>query len=212
MNVHYSHLYFICLWTTFCFGTKQEGIIKPSQYNVRENDVKKLLSGPHHLIISRAIYERPDYPLCVRSHFISLSDVGFRHKLSYKEKDFKGPRIRGIRQYRNAYYHVQKLKTVFLFVANAFKDTHQVDPRVSGSYNIYYANEICFIAGTHLPGNAACLLWRLARAKEHERISCRAAFRRFCSRSLGHKVYYTKETCGSQNDRNETSPVGAKLN
>nr|XP_054924049.1 uncharacterized protein LOC129383488 [Dermacentor andersoni] len=103
------------------------------------------------------------------------------------------------------------MRTVVLFVANAFIGAHQVDPRVSGSYNIYFANEKCFVAGTHLPGNtstseinavrsptgnAACLLWRYASTKEQERISCRAAFRQFCSRYQGHKVYYTKEICG----------------
>ncbi|XP_065292358.1 uncharacterized protein [Dermacentor albipictus] len=211
MNVQYTHLYFMCLTTTFCFATRQEAIIKPGQNTDRENDVKKLLSSHHHLIISRGIYQSPDYPLCVRSHLISFSDVTFRHKLSYQEREFKGQKMRGIRLYRNAYYHVKKMRTVVLFVANVFIAAHQVDPRVSGSYNIYYANEKCFVAGTHLPGNtstiesnalrnhtgnAACLLWRYARAKKQERISCRAAFKQFCSRYQGHKAYFTKEICG----------------
>ncbi|XP_070378875.1 uncharacterized protein [Dermacentor albipictus] len=157
MNVQYTHLYFMCLTTTFCFATRQEAIIKPGQNTDRENDVKKLLSSHHHLIISRGIYQSPDYPLCVRSHLISFSDVTFRHKLSYQEREFKGQKMRGIRLYRNAYYHVKKMRTVVLFVANVFIAAHQVDPRVSGSYNIYYANEKCFVAGTHLPGNTSTI-------------------------------------------------------
>nr|XP_050030204.2 uncharacterized protein LOC126526346 [Dermacentor andersoni] len=100
MNVQYTHTYFLFLWSTFCFATRQENTIRPGEHNVRESDVKKLLSSHHHLIISRGIYQSPDYPLCVRSHLISASDVTFRHKLSYQEREFKGQRIRGIGLYR----------------------------------------------------------------------------------------------------------------
>uniref|UniRef100_A0A224YCK4 Lipocalin n=1 Tax=Rhipicephalus zambeziensis TaxID=60191 RepID=A0A224YCK4_9ACAR len=50
---------------------------------------KNLLINPHPIIISRGIYERHDYPLCVQSRLKRILEVGFNHNLSYYERGYK---------------------------------------------------------------------------------------------------------------------------
>uniref|UniRef100_A0A224YMR2 Lipocalin n=1 Tax=Rhipicephalus zambeziensis TaxID=60191 RepID=A0A224YMR2_9ACAR len=78
-----------------------------------------LLINPHPIIISRGIYERHDYPLCVQSRLKRILEVGFNHNLSYYERGYK-KQTRGSRWFCNTYYHVQHVGTVLLFRASAF--------------------------------------------------------------------------------------------
>ncbi|XP_075725612.1 uncharacterized protein LOC119179883 isoform X2 [Rhipicephalus microplus] len=158
-----------------------------------------LLLNPQHLIISRAIYTNHDYPLCVRSRLKKFVEVGYNHNVSYFERGYQNE-THGRRYYRNAFYYVQHVGQVLLFVASAFTERHHVDPLVSGSYKVLYANPVCFVAATNpRSGKEACLLWRLARPRQHERYSCRAAFNIYCSSYTGHRVFYTRELCATRN-------------
>ncbi|XP_075725614.1 uncharacterized protein LOC119179883 isoform X4 [Rhipicephalus microplus] len=153
MNLQYTHLYILCIWTLTnvgCHAKKNDNLVK-------RNETKK-------------------------------------------EKDVKMNETHGRRYYRNAFYYVQHVGQVLLFVASAFTERHHVDPLVSGSYKVLYANPVCFVAATNpRSGKEACLLWRLARPRQHERYSCRAAFNIYCSSYTGHRVFYTRELCATRN-------------
>uniref|UniRef100_A0A131Z394 Lipocalin n=1 Tax=Rhipicephalus appendiculatus TaxID=34631 RepID=A0A131Z394_RHIAP len=200
MNLQHTHPYMLCIWILIhegCHANGHNASLKANQ-SEKEKYVKMLLINPHPLIISRAIYERHDYPLCVQSRLKRILEVGFNHNLSYYERGYQ-KQTRGRRWFCNTFYHVKHVGTVLLFGASAFTESHHVDPRVSGTYIVRFASEICFVAAKHTPrGNAACLLWRLSRARRHERITCREAFNIYCSNYVGHQVVYTRETCATR--------------
>ncbi|XP_075725613.1 uncharacterized protein LOC119179883 isoform X3 [Rhipicephalus microplus] len=150
MNLQYTHLYILCIWTLTnvgCHAKKNDNLVKRNETK-KEKDVKMLLLNPQHLIISRAIYTNHDYPLCVRSRLKKFVEVGYNHNVSYFERGYQNE-THGRRYYRNAFYYVQHVGQVLLFVASAFTERHHVDPLVSGSYKVLYANPVCFVAATN---------------------------------------------------------------
>ncbi|XP_075559736.1 uncharacterized protein LOC142591291 isoform X2 [Dermacentor variabilis] len=176
-----------------------------------------LIGGQQRLIISNSIYFRYDYPICVESHLIMHSEAGYRHNLIYFDKKKKEQKIQGKRIERNTYMHLRARKKVPLLVVNAFMGGNKTDPKVSGRFDIFFANKICFIVGTHQgaaskmegyidnrpAGDSACLLWRRDIVPKEERAPCRVAFNKFCRKFQGYRFTYTKEACGVANNPNE---------
>ncbi|XP_049524437.1 uncharacterized protein LOC119453763 isoform X4 [Dermacentor silvarum] len=205
MEFHYNSFYFLYLWALFCHGKKHNVAQKPNTHSM-ENDVKTVL-GSKYLIISRGVFTLENYPRCVISRAINVLAAGYHHNLSYYEKDLKMATELRKRVYLDAYYQVQQKNQMVLFVVNAHMGNHVQEPKISGSYYTLYANKGCFVAGTQLPANAACFVWRVIKAKESHRAQCRAAFANFCRTYGGHKFVFTKEACLKKYSKNEPLPA-----
>lgn len=186
-----------------------------------ENDVKTILRSKY-LMISRQIFSRENFPRCVLSRLISVSTTEYHHNLTYYENGLKMPTELEKRVYLDAYYQVQKMNKMVLFVVKANMGNHIEEPKISGSYYTLYANKGCFVAATELPGNtsnvvsnafsspkanAACFVWRVIKAKEHDRARCRAAFANFCRTYRGYKFVFTKEACLKKYSEKQSLPA-----
>ncbi|KAL1447510.1 hypothetical protein MTO96_044265, partial [Rhipicephalus appendiculatus] len=118
----------------------------------------------------------------------------------------------GKRVYRDAFYMVKKEKSTLHFSVVAYMSNHVEDQKVSGSYEVFYANKECFIAGTPLQRNPACLLWRKPHAREASRVRCRAAFKSRCYRYGVHKFVFTRDACLKKNMTKVSWPAAKDLN
>lgn len=132
--------------------------LKPQTPEEKMQLVKQLIGGKQRLILARGMYSQPNYPICVRSQLIFYTEAtGYRHNLSYYEKDpvmekRKGPRI----DRTQTYMHVRSsTKMEPLFVVNAYMGNKIRDPKVSGRYTILYATKACFIISTGEQANVS---------------------------------------------------------
>ncbi|XP_072145784.1 uncharacterized protein [Dermacentor andersoni] len=147
MKFLYYTSFLTCLCAVFCFGESIHGFgFKSKQARIWEA-VEKLLQGRGELMISRGTYGRTDYPMCVRSRPLGSSAGKIHHNLSYYERDIKASQTHGHRLYRDAFF---ELPTTTKRIINvyAYLGTGQVDNKISGWYNVLYANKVCFILAT----------------------------------------------------------------
>ncbi|KAL1442850.1 hypothetical protein MTO96_030593, partial [Rhipicephalus appendiculatus] len=163
--------------------------------------VEKIIGGNSLLILSHSIYFRHDYPICVKSCLIGRRHHVYRRLISYFNKKRKVQRIHGRKIERKAYMRVLRraIDNRTILVVDAFMGLNATDPKVSGRYDIFFANAACFVMGTHVATftsatymadrgqarNSACLLWRTAGAAEKDRVPCRRAFEAHCRRYHG---------------------------
>ncbi|KAL1474766.1 hypothetical protein MTO96_037740, partial [Rhipicephalus appendiculatus] len=127
-----------------------------------------------------------------------------------------GPKGNTERIYRKTLFKVKPQKPPLL-VVKAYvdsiikkKDYSNLDLAVSGSYNILYALNDCFVVATMqqynmpqklnstglgLAGNSQCLLWRRAAGTSEEHKACINAFVKICRIYKGHETRYKKEAC-----------------
>nr|XP_050030207.1 uncharacterized protein LOC126526352 isoform X1 [Dermacentor andersoni] len=178
--------------------------LAPTNTAKKNNDhrvkmVKKLLNQKGSLAVSRGKYTQLDYPLCVRSRFEEYSLSGYFHKLIYYEEKEKGSGILGKRHTLRAFFEVKANDALSLLV-HAYMSGGFEDHRISGSYDILYADNTCFIVATPRKAISQCLLWRRAAATKAQRAPCRKAFRKLCSQYPGHKFVYAKERCTPSDD------------
>ncbi|XP_072145787.1 uncharacterized protein [Dermacentor andersoni] len=224
MKINYYSFYFLCIWASFCHG-KNVNVKKPNS-DMMEKAVKTIL-GSKTLIISRAVFAREDYPMCVVSRLKSVSTSGYQHNLSYYEKEIKMPTQLGKRVYLDAHYTVHRKDKVVVFVVHANIGNALEQPKLSGSYITLYANKGCFIVGTESPGytsnvvsntlnspkaNTACLVWRLLKANEEDRARCRATFAKVCGQYGRYKFVFTKDVCLMKQSINQTLPATKQMN
>nr|XP_050030205.2 uncharacterized protein LOC126526347 [Dermacentor andersoni] len=225
MKINYNSFYFLCMWASFCYGKSHENFKKPN--SSRMEKAVKMILGSKALIISRAVFTREDFPMCVVSRLKSVSPSGYQHNLSYYEKEIKMPTQLGKRVYLDAHYTVHRKNKVVVFVVNANTGNGLEEPKLSGSYNTLYANKGCFIVGTESPGytsnvvsntvnspkaNAACLVWRLLKANEDDRAQCRTAFAKVCSKYGRYKFVFTKDKCMMKQSINQTLQATKQMN
>ncbi|XP_075725616.1 uncharacterized protein LOC119180091 isoform X2 [Rhipicephalus microplus] len=147
------------------------------------------------LIVNRGVYRRPDFPKCVCSQLKSVGTVNYRHNLTYLDTDRNVHPMYQKRVYRDAFYTVKREQSMVRFSVHAYMDSLREDPKMSGAYDVFYANKECFIAATRLPRNAACLLWRRPHARERNRNLCRAAFKKFCIKHGSYTFVFTTDAC-----------------
>nr|XP_054924132.1 uncharacterized protein LOC126526352 isoform X2 [Dermacentor andersoni] len=126
--------------------------LAPTNTAKKNNDhrvkmVKKLLNQKGSLAVSRGKYTQLDYPLCVRSRFEEYSLSGYFHKLIYYEEKEKGSGILGKRHTLRAFFEVKANDALSLLV-HAYMSGGFEDHRISGSYDILYADNTCFIVAT----------------------------------------------------------------
>ncbi|XP_075725628.1 uncharacterized protein LOC119179130 isoform X5 [Rhipicephalus microplus] len=169
---------------------------------------------------------------------IALSWLLFMSSLSTLRFCFCGPafsitydysivvsRVRKVLKHRERIYRKALLKvksrTPPLLVVKAYKDTldtsiikkndySNIDHAVSGRYDIYFAQDNCFVAATTIEvnkrpkgnataavstGNSRCLLWRRPAGTSEEHVACKSAFLKICSFYRGHETKYKKEIC-----------------
>ncbi|XP_072145802.1 uncharacterized protein [Dermacentor andersoni] len=100
--------YVICLLALFWHGNKGVQSNKTEQHD-KEEFVKKLIGGQQRLIISKSIYFRYDYPICVESHLILHSEAGYRHNVFYFDKKKEGAKDTGEAN-RTKYLHASESK------------------------------------------------------------------------------------------------------
>nr|XP_054924116.1 uncharacterized protein LOC129383547 [Dermacentor andersoni] len=152
----------------FCHAKKRDKILQPTplpaEKTLKAQDpkeieafVKELIGGQKRLILSRGMYYQPGFPVCVRSQLINNSQAGYRHNLSYYEKEPTVEKRKEPRIDRNrTYMHVRSGgKMGLLLVINAYVGDKKMDPKVSGRYTILYASKICFVATTAEQANAS---------------------------------------------------------
>nr|XP_050030209.1 uncharacterized protein LOC126526352 isoform X6 [Dermacentor andersoni] len=111
----------------------------------------------------------------------------------------KGSGILGKRHTLRAFFEVKANDALSLLV-HAYMSGGFEDHRISGSYDILYADNTCFIVATPRKAISQCLLWRRAAATKAQRAPCRKAFRKLCSQYPGHKFVYAKERCTPSDD------------
>ncbi|XP_075558994.1 uncharacterized protein LOC142590577 isoform X2 [Dermacentor variabilis] len=199
MKFLYYTCFLTCLCAVFCFGEPIHGFgFKSKQGRIRET-VEKLLQGRGELMISRGKYERTDYPMCVRSRPLGYSAGKMHHNLSYYERDIKASQTHGHRLYRNSFFELPKTRKRIINIY-AYLGTGQVDNKISGWYNVLYADKICFILATEEQAMPACLLWRKVRATLVERVPCRKAYKERCRQYKGHSHVYSKAECITKNN------------
>ncbi|XP_072145801.1 uncharacterized protein [Dermacentor andersoni] len=85
--------YVICLLALFWHGNSVQS--NKTEQHDKEEFVKKLIGGQQRLIISKSIYFRYDYPICVESHLILHSEAGYRHNVFYFDKKKEGAKDTG---------------------------------------------------------------------------------------------------------------------
>uniref|UniRef100_A0A131YAV6 Lipocalin n=1 Tax=Rhipicephalus appendiculatus TaxID=34631 RepID=A0A131YAV6_RHIAP len=197
-----KHLYVLVLLmhlsALVSYGQFKHGQNFTHNYQNQVKLVRKLLEQKRYLTVSRGLYSHSDYPMCVRSRFESHALAGVIHKLHYYGQESKGKRRPGKRHTIRAFIEV-KAEDVPVLHISAYLAGGNVDPRVSGRYDILYAANICFIVRTRKHGPLQCLLWRRAVATERQRVPCRDAFRKLCAGYRGHTFVYTKDRCPSGN-------------
>uniref|UniRef100_A0A131YRG2 Lipocalin n=1 Tax=Rhipicephalus appendiculatus TaxID=34631 RepID=A0A131YRG2_RHIAP len=210
MKLYHSLLYTVCTLVLFCDGKKLES--GKTSYKIDTEKAVRMLLSYKFLIVSRGVYNQPDYPRCVCSRLKTVSPVKYNHNLTYLDIYAKGQSELGKRVYRDAFYMVKKEKSTLHFSVVAYMSNHVEDEKVSGSYEVFYANKECFIAGTPLQRNPACLLWRKPHAREASRVRCRAAFKSRCYRYGVHKFVFTRDACLKKNMTKVSWPAAKDLN
>uniref|UniRef100_A0A131YD91 Lipocalin n=1 Tax=Rhipicephalus appendiculatus TaxID=34631 RepID=A0A131YD91_RHIAP len=148
MKLYHSLLYTVCTLVLFCDGKKLES--GKTSYKIDTEKAVRMLLSYKFLIVSRGVYNQPDYPRCVCSRLKTVSPVKYNHNLTYLDIYAKGQSELGKRVYRDAFYMVKKEKSTLHFSVVAYMSNHVEDEKVSGSYEVFYANKECFIAGTPL--------------------------------------------------------------
>nr|XP_037286098.1 uncharacterized protein LOC119179130 [Rhipicephalus microplus] len=156
-----SCLFFMSSLSTlrFCFCGPAFSITY--DYSIVVSRVRKLLQQRDYIRVAHGLYSQSNYPTCVRSHYHAVTLTGFIHSLSYipREKPVLKHRER---IYRKALLKVKSRKPPLL-VVKAYKDTldtsiikkndyANIDHAVSGRYDIYFAQDNCFVAATTLEG------------------------------------------------------------
>ncbi|XP_075725618.1 uncharacterized protein LOC119180048 [Rhipicephalus microplus] len=141
---------------------------------------------------------------------MSSGPVKYKHNLTYVDTNGKVPTVHQKRVYRDAIYTVKREQSLVSLNIHAYTGTQREDMKMSGTYDVFYANKECFIAGTMLPsdkftavhqipsspkGNAACLLWRKLNAGKRNRHRCRAAFKKRCAKYGTYRFVFTREAC-----------------
>uniref|UniRef100_A0A224YDG8 Lipocalin n=1 Tax=Rhipicephalus zambeziensis TaxID=60191 RepID=A0A224YDG8_9ACAR len=202
-----------CLFTLFCLGEQLDGFDFIFMRKAARKIVRRLLQDKDVLLISRAIYGRPDYPMCVQSRPLGLYAQKIRANFSYFEKDLNALRTNGHRIYRDTYIDLFKMKKKKIMNVSAYIENQKLDTKLSGQFRILYSRKICFIVGTEKNANSskgikgaagtrtensACVLWRKAHGTEKERSRCRKAFKRKCGHYRGHRHVYSREECLAQ--------------
>ncbi|XP_075725623.1 uncharacterized protein LOC119179130 isoform X2 [Rhipicephalus microplus] len=219
MVIALSWLLFMSSLSTlrFCFCGPAFSITY--DYSIVVSRVRKLLQQRDYIRIAHGLYSQSNYPTCVRSHYHAVTLTGFIHALSYI------PREKPVLKHRERIYRKALLKvksrTPPLLVVKAYKDTldtsiikkndySNIDHAVSGRYDIYFAQDNCFVAATTIEvnkrpkgnataavstGNSRCLLWRRPAGTSEEHVACKSAFLKICSFYRGHETKYKKEIC-----------------
>ncbi|XP_037287123.2 uncharacterized protein LOC119180083 isoform X1 [Rhipicephalus microplus] len=207
-----------CVWLTcffalLCLGEQLYGFDLTFFRKPSRKAVRRLLQDRDVLLISRAIYGRPDYPMCVQSRSHGLYAEKIRANFSYYEKDLKEMKTNGQRIYRDTYIDLLKIKRRKIMNVSAYIVNQQLDNKLSGQFVILFSSKTCFIAGTEKNAkpsngekvvagtsaeNSACVLWRKAHGTEKERAQCRKAFKRKCGQYRGHRHVYSREECLAQ--------------
>ncbi|XP_037522305.1 uncharacterized protein LOC119399571 [Rhipicephalus sanguineus] len=205
-------LWLTCLFTLFCLGEQIHGFGFIFKRKASRKTVRRLLKDKEVLLISRGIYGRPDYPMCVQSRSLGLYEQRIRANFSYYEKDLQDLRTQGHRIYRDTYIDIPQGKKKIMNVS-AYIVNQQLDTKLSGHFLLLYSRKTCFIVGTEKnansskaatasasssAGNSACVLWRKAHAIEKERARCRKAFKKKCGHYTGHRHVYSREECLAQ--------------
>ncbi|XP_037570566.2 uncharacterized protein LOC119452589 [Dermacentor silvarum] len=209
------YVFILAVFVSPMFSNGQAPNYKPNnKYEDLVKMVRKLLQQKGYLAISRGRYSQLDYPICVRSRFEDRALSGYFHKLTYYEQKEKRSGVLGKRHTLRAFFEVRPQAAQGLLVT-VYLSGGYVDHRISGSYNILYADNTCFIVAAQREDNtlewsnntalmptafSQCLLWRRAAAIEPQRTPCRNAFRKLCTQYKGHKFVYTKERCTPNND------------
>uniref|UniRef100_A0A224YBP0 Lipocalin n=1 Tax=Rhipicephalus zambeziensis TaxID=60191 RepID=A0A224YBP0_9ACAR len=213
MKYRIFSLYVTCAWAFFSHGSDaQQRLRGPPRYD-KAHLVERIIGRKSLLIISRSIYFRCDYPICVQSCLDGRYHHVYRHTLSYFNKRKKVQKRQGPKVSRTAYMHVlrRRIDDTPILVINAFMGRNATDPKVSGRYDIFFATAVCFVVGTQVANlssathnfdrrqarNSACLLWRKAVATEQEQVPCRRAFETHCRYYYGYKFIYRSDICMS---------------
>nr|XP_037287074.1 uncharacterized protein LOC119180048 [Rhipicephalus microplus] len=225
MEVYYSFLCAMCTWTLFCDGLNYEALKRPHKTD-KEAAVKSILSYKL-LIVSRGVYNHPGYPQCVCSRLKSVGQLKYNHNLTYLDTDEKVPTVHEKRVYRDAIYTVKREQSKVRLYIHAYTSKQHEDMKMSGMYDVLYANKECFIAGTLLPSdkltavnqipsspkdNAACLLWRKLNAGKRSRHRCRAAFKKRCAKYGKYRFVFTREACLKKRMTKVSDPGAVGLN
>ncbi|XP_075558995.1 uncharacterized protein LOC142590577 isoform X3 [Dermacentor variabilis] len=129
-----------------------------------------------------------------------IHGFGFKSKQGrIRETVEKASQTHGHRLYRNSFFELPKTRKRIINIY-AYLGTGQVDNKISGWYNVLYADKICFILATEEQAMPACLLWRKVRATLVERVPCRKAYKERCRQYKGHSHVYSKAECITKNN------------
>ncbi|KAL1468121.1 hypothetical protein MTO96_025647, partial [Rhipicephalus appendiculatus] len=93
-------LWLTCFFAFVCIGEQLDGFDFIFMRKASRKIVRRLLQDKDVLLISRAIYGRPDYPMCVQSRPLGFYAQKIRANFSYYEKDLNAVKTNGHRIYR----------------------------------------------------------------------------------------------------------------
>ncbi|XP_075558975.1 uncharacterized protein LOC142590574 isoform X2 [Dermacentor variabilis] len=176
--------------------------------------VKQLLGGNTPLIVRKSNEGRNNHPICWRSLKTARPTGAFVHNLTYYRLDKQGETTNGSWNVRNTRYRVPRTVDGADVGVKAFKNDGTLDNDISRIYQIFFANDGCFIMGTPLkktrpfnisqitygnfqkpPDDSRCLLWAKQGIEDSVLDVCMKKYALICS-NVGISAYtYYEAQC-----------------